>query len=391
MTNTNIKDLIKELGGTNEIYTFISSKGLPLKIASIYKWKKNGIPHRYRDLIRDLAHKKNIKFEDNIFENYKATDTTITDDKITTEQNINKSNIHSFKYLHPAVTILMLIVLLGSSLYFINIKYDLENKIHKLEKIISNTSVNDDLNKFKDSTKDNLYKIEELNAYVKTNENIIKENQAQLAELSEKLNKNILSLNKNFDSIENYTISNKNTLYLKILTLLILEKQNINNGKNLGDITKYLNNYIKQIDSPENIKKAFYNIETLSKEKIITKSELKYEIISLIKDSNKLYNNLETPKTLKDKIKYYSRKFIRIGKTNNKLNNQKITNDLLKALENNKFNHILDISKELEKNSNLTHNIKYIIWVKNLEKLILLEQSFDLIINWLIFKGKLID
>ena len=70
---------------------------------------------------------------------------------------------------------------------------------------------------------------------------------------------------------------------------------------------------------------------------------------------------------------------------------QKITNDLLKALENNKFNHILDISKELEKNSNLTHNIKYIIWVKNLEKLILLEQSFDLIINWLIIKGKLID
>ena len=49
MTNTNIKELIKELGGTNEIYTFISSKGLPLKIASIYKWKKNGIPHRYRD------------------------------------------------------------------------------------------------------------------------------------------------------------------------------------------------------------------------------------------------------------------------------------------------------------------------------------------------------
>ena len=63
----------------------------------------------------------------------------------------------------------------------------------------------------------------------------------------------------------------------------------------------------------------------------------------------------------------------------------------MKALENNKFNHILDISKELEKNSNLTHNIKYIIWVKNLEKLILLEQSFDLIINWLIIKGKLID
>ena len=66
--------------------------------------------------------------------------------------------------------------------------------------------------------------------------------------------------------------------------------------------------------------------------------------------------------------------------------NQKITNDLLKALENNKFNHVLNISKELEKNFNLTHNIKYIIWVKNLEKFILLEQSFHLVINWLIIQ-----
>ena len=100
MTNTNIKELIKELGGTNEIYTFISSKGLPLKVASIYKWKKNGIPHRYRDLIRELAHKKNVKFEDNIFQNNKETDTTITYDKITTEQSNNKSNIRSLKFLH---------------------------------------------------------------------------------------------------------------------------------------------------------------------------------------------------------------------------------------------------------------------------------------------------
>ena len=386
MTNTNIKELIKELGGTNEIYTFISSKGLPLKVASIYKWKKNGIPHRYRDLIRELSHKKNVKFEDNIFQNYKETDATITYDKITTEQSNNKSNFRSFKFLHSSITILMFILLLGGSLYFINVKYNLENKIHKLEKIISEISVNNDFDKLKDSTKDNLYIIEELGAEVEINENAIKKSQIKLTELSKKLDKSILSLNKNFDSLGNYTTSNKNTLYLKFLTLLILEKQNINNGKNIGNVTKYLGNHIKQIDSPENIKEAFHNIEILSQEKIITKSELKYEIISLIKDSNKLNNNLQTPKTLKEKIKYYSRKFIRVEKTNIKLTNQKITNDLLNALENNRYSQILEISNKLEKNSNFTNNQKYKIWVNNLEKLILLEQSFDLIINWLIIK-----
>ena len=307
MTNTNIKELIKELGGTNEIYTFISSKGLPLKVASIYKWKKNGIPHRYRDLIRELAHKKNVKFEDNIFQNYKETDATITYDKITTEQSNNKSNIHSFKFFHSTVAVLMFIFLLGGFLYFINIKYDLEDRIHKLEKTISKIALNNDFDKLKDSTKDNLYIIEELGAEVEINENAIKKSQVKLTELSKKLDKSILSLNKNFDSLGNYTTSNKNTLYLKFLTLLILEKQNINTGKNIGNVTKYLGNHIKQIDSPENIKKAFHNIEILSQEKIITKSELKYEIISLIKDSNKLNNNLQTPKTLKEKIKYYSR------------------------------------------------------------------------------------
>ena len=99
---------------------------------SIYKWKKNGIPHRYRDLIRELAYKKNVKFEDNIFQNYKETDTTITYDKITTEQSNNKSNIHSFKFFHSSVAVLMLIFLLGGSLYFINVKYDLEDKIQNV-------------------------------------------------------------------------------------------------------------------------------------------------------------------------------------------------------------------------------------------------------------------
>jgi len=384
MTNTKIKELIKELGGTNEIYTFISSKGLPLKVASIYKWKINGIPHRYRDLIRDLAHKKNVKLEDNIFQDYKETYTTVNYNNSAKDQSNNKSNTNSYKFIYYSVTIF--IFLLGGSFYFINVKYNLENKIHKLEEKISKISANDYVNKLKDSTKDNLYVIQGLESGVEINENAIKKNQTELTELSNKLDKSVVSLNKNFNSRGNYTKNNENTLYLKVLTLLILEKQNFYNGKNIVNITKYLNNHIKQIDIPENIEAAFYNIEKLSKEKIKTKSELKYEIISLIKDSNNLNDNLGTPKTLNEKIKYYSRKFIRVEKTNIKLANQKTINDLLNSLENNRFNKILDISKELEKNSNISNKNNYKIWISNIEQLILLEQSFDLIINWLIIK-----
>ena len=49
-------------------------------------------------------------------------------------------------------------------------------------------------------------------------------------------------------------------------------------------------------------------------------------------------------------------------------------------------NDQLVFSKKLEKNSNFSNNQKYKIWGNNVEKLILLEQSFDLIINWLIIK-----
>ena len=59
-TQAKTKELIDKLGGIKEIYNFINSKGSEISTASIYKWKKNGIPHRYRNFIIEFAGIKNI-------------------------------------------------------------------------------------------------------------------------------------------------------------------------------------------------------------------------------------------------------------------------------------------------------------------------------------------
>ena len=58
-TQAKTKELIDKLGGIKEIYNFINSKGSEISTASIYKWKKNGIPHRYRNFIIEFAAIKN--------------------------------------------------------------------------------------------------------------------------------------------------------------------------------------------------------------------------------------------------------------------------------------------------------------------------------------------
>ena len=59
-TQAKTNELIDKLGGIKEIYSFITSKGSKISTASIYKWKKNGIPHRYRNFIIEFAAIKNI-------------------------------------------------------------------------------------------------------------------------------------------------------------------------------------------------------------------------------------------------------------------------------------------------------------------------------------------
>ena len=58
--NTKISELIKSLGGAKQIQSYLLSKNKNITIESIYKWKKNGIPHRYRAEIKELSNNANI-------------------------------------------------------------------------------------------------------------------------------------------------------------------------------------------------------------------------------------------------------------------------------------------------------------------------------------------
>ena len=63
----NTADLIKSLGGAQRIYKYLLSKNKNITVESIYKWKKNGIPYRYRTAIEELSANNNITIMDNAF------------------------------------------------------------------------------------------------------------------------------------------------------------------------------------------------------------------------------------------------------------------------------------------------------------------------------------
>ena len=69
--NTNYKNsndiiqLIKSVGGAKSIYKYLTSKGYKINIESIYKWKVNGIPHRYRTIINEMINKNNDEIKNN--------------------------------------------------------------------------------------------------------------------------------------------------------------------------------------------------------------------------------------------------------------------------------------------------------------------------------------
>ena len=63
----NTSSFIKSLGGAKGIYNYLLSKNVNINIDSIYKWKNNGIPHRYLLYIKELADNKGITLPEDIF------------------------------------------------------------------------------------------------------------------------------------------------------------------------------------------------------------------------------------------------------------------------------------------------------------------------------------
>ena len=62
-----VSSFTESLGGAKSIYNYLKSKNVNINIESIYKWKNNGIPHKYLLHIKELADKQNAIIPKNIF------------------------------------------------------------------------------------------------------------------------------------------------------------------------------------------------------------------------------------------------------------------------------------------------------------------------------------
>ena len=113
--NTKISELIKYLGGAKHIQSYLLSKNKNITIESIYKWKKNGIPHRYRPEIKELSSNANIILAGDSFslndslENKKAEFISNTDNK---ESKLYMKN-NNLLYLLIFITAFLLIYIVN--------------------------------------------------------------------------------------------------------------------------------------------------------------------------------------------------------------------------------------------------------------------------------------
>ena len=168
--NTKISELIKSLGGAKHIQSYLLSKNKNITIESIYKWKKNGIPHRYRAEIKELSNNANITLagdsisHNDSLENKKAEFISNTDHK---ESKLYMKN-NNLLYLLIFITAFLLIYIV----YEHNNINDLKKKISHIEKTLSVIS---DINYDKE--------ISSFNKINKTQNDLIDKNSSKIDEI----------------------------------------------------------------------------------------------------------------------------------------------------------------------------------------------------------------
>src|SRR5210317_1722639 len=138
--NNNTETLIKSLGGAQKVYKHLLAKNNNITIESIYKWKKNGIPYRYRADIKELSAMNNIKLTDNAFLDNKETQKEKAE--IISELNQKKQI-----FLKKNIALYLLIIF--PIFLFIYIYYahtnitKLEKKIIEMKEIVSSKLMSD--------------------------------------------------------------------------------------------------------------------------------------------------------------------------------------------------------------------------------------------------------
>ena len=361
----NTENLIKSLGGAQEIYKYLLSKNKKITIESIYKWKKNGIPHRYRTEIKELSSNNGIKLADESFldENgFQNNNTKIVSNK-------TKKNILSY------LLIIIFIFLLVYVFYNNKKIYTFEQKILSLEKIISSESVsnfNKEINALKkiNTEQNNLVQTNALridDLYV-TNKKIT----GLIDKIEPELSNFLLNQNQNINS------DNLNSIY--ILLYLIDLKNNIKFfSPNLKQFN-LISSYFSKTSIPERAEIALSNINKLSNSKIKSHKNIidEFDKILLIKD-NEASDKTDVKNTILNKFK----KLVKVSKINSNtdFHHSNFRSKIINSLNN--YNY----QQSIYELNNINNEDKFNETIKDINNLKILYESINTIIKWLIFKG----
>ncbi|RCL84074.1 MAG: hypothetical protein DBW65_00315 [Alphaproteobacteria bacterium] len=366
--NTKISDLIKSLGGAKYIQSYLLSKNKNITIESIYKWKKNGIPHRYRPEIKELSNNANIILAGDSFsrndslENKKAEFISNTDNK---ESKLYMKN-NNLLYLLIFITAFLLIYIV----YEYNNINDLKKKISHMEETLSAIS---DINYDKE--------INSFNKINKTQNDLIDKNSLKIDEMVNENNefkKIIKEIDIDRPNAKIKYTYNQNPNY--ILLYLMEIKNNIKfSTPDLGQIS-FISNYLNNIVIPEEIKLALNSLDKLNKLELKGHKRIIERIdANFIKLNETINKNNEPDKSLLNNIK----KLIKITKTDNKtfINKKNSYSIIINTINNYNYDSSLNELNLINNNGEFDQSIQDIKHLK------ILYQSVNLIIKWLIFEG----
>jgi hypothetical protein len=362
---------IKSLGGAKSIYSFLISKNININIESIYKWKNNGIPHRYLLYIKELADSKSIAMPQDVLPN------SLTSARNKTEITSISNNIIKKNIIAILFGLLFITILIIQFLYYQSNNKSINQKLLKLENLTT-LYQNNDYDK----------KLASINNFIKNQTIIRKKHSSDISNISittednknklKDLEKSIkVSLNSKTE-IQNPKLYNFN----KTLISLIILKDNIRFSEPNLSYIDLINNYFSQMVLPDDITLSLLNLNSLSKVQLKSHNKLMEEITFILIDIN---NKISVNK--KDNNKFdiltYLKSFITISKINNsELKNKSIIeSNIINSLNSYNYEYILNKFKSVK------NNIELNIWLKNINDLNILITSLDNIINWLIYKG----
>ena len=365
-----VSSFIKSLGGAKNIYSYLKTKKININIESIYKWKNNGIPHRYLLYIKELADKQDVIIPGNIFpENISSVNNKA--DIISSIDN----NIKGYR-IPILIVLLAFIIVLLQFLYFHNDKKAVNEKILKLENLTLLFKTHDydkKLDSINNFINDQIVLNKQYSSEIKNAYSLNIANKNKIKELE----KNIGITFNNNNKIQNSKLSSFNTTLINLIVLKDDIKFSIPNLSNIN----LINDYFSLINTPENITLALLNLNSLSKINLKSHVQLVEEIIPLLIDLNKKNSN----KKVSDKINIltYLKNMIKISKISNNelMYNNKITSNIINNLNSHNYDYILNEFKTVN------NNIKLNEWLESINSLNILINSLDKIINWLIYKG----